>query len=75
MSSEDYIFKFNTDRCKKCGLCSHYCPRQVIAVGNNGYPYAAAPEKCKKCYLCFHRCPDFALEVKNDAGKTIFAGQ
>lgn len=59
-----FIFYFNTDRCKKCGVCSAFCPKKVIAMSNNGYPYARSPEKCNGCYLCFYRCPDFAVEVK-----------
>ncbi|MCL6635476.1 MAG: 4Fe-4S binding protein [Peptococcaceae bacterium] len=50
--------------CKRCGLCAHFCPRQVLAVGEDGYPRAARPEKCQGCGLCFDHCPDFALEVR-----------
>lgn len=74
MSDQDWIFKINTDRCKRCGFCSHFCPQQLIALDQQGYPYAAAPEKCKKCYLCYHRCPDFALEVKDHDQKSVSAG-
>ena len=56
--------RFDRKLCKRCGLCAHFCPRQVIDMGADGYPYAAHPEKCLGCELCFFRCPDFALEVK-----------
>lgn len=69
------IIKFNTGRCKKCGLCGYYCPQRVIDYNKEGYPYLKDPEKCKQCYLCFHRCPDFALEVNNNYGEEISAGQ
>lgn len=69
MPNEGFNISFNKGRCKKCGLCVHYCPRGVIARDEQGYPRIAEPEKCKHCYLCFHRCPDFALEVKEDGNK------
>ncbi|TYO96469.1 4Fe-4S dicluster domain-containing protein [Desulfallas thermosapovorans] len=74
MSGQDFIIEFNTARCKKCGLCSHYCPQGVIARDKQGYPYVSAPEKCKQCYLCYHRCPDFALEVKDFDRESVSAG-
>ncbi len=69
-----FIFQFNTERCKRCGICSHFCPRRVIATGDDGYPYARRPEKCTRCFLCFHRCPDFAVEVKDVDTDAISAG-
>jgi len=57
------------DRCKGCGFCIKYCPRQVLAESKDfnqkGYhfPYAAKPEECAACGLCEMLCPDFAINV------------
>ncbi|SFR00314.1 4Fe-4S dicluster domain-containing protein [Desulfoscipio geothermicus] len=71
---DDFPVSFNVARCKKCGVCSHFCPGQAIAFDNNGYPCAKAPEKCTRCYTCFHRCPDFAVEVKDNDQHAVSAG-
>lgn len=57
------------DRCKGCGFCIKYCPRQVLEeskeLNQKGYhfPYAAKPEECAACGLCEMLCPDFAITV------------
>lgn len=54
----------NQKRCKSCGLCIAFCPRQVFTASSQGEPVVDNPEQCSKCYLCVMRCPDFALEVE-----------
>lgn len=51
------------DLCKKCGICTYFCPNGVLELDFKGYPAVNHPEKCKGCLMCFLRCPDFALEV------------
>lgn len=64
------------ERCKGCGLCVHFCPRQVIAVSKDlnqkGY-YPAEPVEagedakgCNACTICGIVCPDVAIEVYRD---------
>ncbi len=51
--------------CKKCGICIAFCPRQVLASGETGYPSVKDPGRCTGCNLCADRCPDFAITVYN----------
>jgi len=49
--------------CKGCGICVAFCPSQVLARDEAGYPYVKSPEKCINCGWCEIRCPDFAITV------------
>lgn len=58
------------ERCKGCGFCVAYCPKDVLAlseekVNAKGYylPEAAAQEDCVACRLCELMCPEFAIYV------------
>ncbi|MBE9513796.1 MAG: 4Fe-4S binding protein [Dehalococcoidia bacterium] len=49
--------------CKKCGICTAFCPQDVLDTTGDGYPFVRAPEKCTGCGWCEIRCPDFAIVV------------
>ena len=55
------------DRCKGCGFCVEYCPKDVLrmAAGFNrkGYhpPEVVKSGECVNCNLCEMICPDFAI--------------
>ena len=49
--------------CKRCGNCVAFCPRDVLAADEWGYPYLQNPQRCTGCGLCAMLCPDFALSV------------
>jgi len=55
------------DRCKGCGFCVEYCPRDVLEVSEEfntkGYhpPRVKNPENCVNCGLCQILCPEFAI--------------
>ncbi|MGC9964113.1 MAG: 4Fe-4S binding protein [Syntrophobacteraceae bacterium] len=55
------------DRCKGCGYCIEYCPRNVLAPSERfnakGYhpPAVKQPELCVNCHYCEAICPDFAI--------------
>ncbi len=57
------------ERCKGCGFCIEFCPRNVLAeserYNTKGYhpPEVVEPEECVHCSLCELICPDFAIFV------------
>jgi 2-oxoglutarate ferredoxin oxidoreductase subunit delta len=57
------------ERCKACGFCIIFCPKQVLAMSDDmnirGVHYASVTdeEKCDGCAVCGLVCPDVALEV------------
>ena len=56
-----------TERCKGCGFCVEYCPRDVLvlsrAFNRKGYhpPIVNRPGECLNCNLCEMLCPEFAI--------------
>lgn len=53
--------------CKGCRLCVEFCPRGVLAIGEDEIPYVALPENCSACRWCETHCPDLAIVVKSSA--------
>jgi len=57
------------DRCKGCGFCVEYCPKDVLEMSDEfnakGYhpPYVRIAEACVHCQLCEMLCPEFAIYV------------
>ena len=58
---------FSRTRCKRCGICSHFCPVGAIGVRDDGTPYLAKPEACNSCGLCSDMCPDWAVSLTTHA--------
>jgi 2-oxoglutarate ferredoxin oxidoreductase subunit delta len=51
--------------CKGCGICVAFCPRGVLAIDEDGYPFVKDLEACTACGWCEIRCPDFAITVES----------
>ena len=55
------------ERCKGCGFCVAYCPRDVLAMSQafnaKGYhtPAIIDESKCVNCHFCEALCPEFAI--------------
>ena len=52
---------FNLTRCKRCGICSHFCPKKCIGIHEDDTPYLAEPDACTSCRMCEYMCPDWAV--------------
>lgn len=50
--------------CKGCGICAAFCPRDCIAMGEDGSPVVQDAERCTGCGFCEIHCPDFAISVR-----------
>ena len=57
------------ERCKECGICIEFCPRNVLQVSSQinakGYHYpevaSGKEESCVNCEFCTMICPEFAI--------------
>ena len=54
----------NSEWCKGCGICVHFCPKNVLELNEDEVAVAVRPDDCIGCQLCERRCPDLAIEVE-----------
>jgi 2-oxoglutarate ferredoxin oxidoreductase subunit delta len=61
--------EIRTEFCKSCQFCIKFCPKGVLALGeqvnSKGYEYVVAVNMhdCIGCCICAKMCPDIAIEV------------
>ncbi len=51
-------------RCKQCGICVAFCPKNVYDRDRVGSPLVSRIQDCIWCNMCVLRCPDFAIEIR-----------
>lgn len=49
--------------CLQCGACAEFCPGNVIAVDEDGWPFERYPEDCWYCGVCQVECPGSCITV------------
>ena len=63
---------FNSERCKRCLLCTAVCPKKIVKLSDKlnskGYHPAEVTEqeKCIACAMCATMCPDTVITVEKD---------
>jgi 2-oxoglutarate ferredoxin oxidoreductase subunit delta len=77
--------RVNRERCKGCGICIEFCPKQVLersaTFNAKGYhpPEVKAGAWCVNCHFCEVLCPDFAIHsteiTQPQAGATAQAAE
>ena len=75
------MIHIDTERCKGCGFCVEYCPRDILELSEDfngkGYhpPRVINEEECCYCQLCQTICPEFAIFVtikkKEEKGENV----
>jgi len=53
-------------RCKGCGICVHFCPKDVLVLDEEDKASVMTPSACIACGMCELYCPDLAIEVLAD---------
>ena len=65
------------ERCKGCGFCVEYCPRNTLELSTEfnakGYhpPVVKEEANCVDCRLCEMLCPEFAIFVTVKNGEEL----
>jgi len=72
---KEWRIDIDPERCKGCGFCVEFCPRDTLAMSNDfnakGYhpPMIADPASCTYCDMCEMVCPEFAIWLSSDENK------
>ena len=56
----------HSERCKGCGICVEFCPKQVLTVNQFEKVEVIDEQECIVCRQCELRCPDFAIFVHQE---------
>ncbi len=67
---KQFIPVFNTEKCKKCGLCGKVCRKYAIVSVKNRYPVFIS-EQCNGCKACMLACPTGAISTGSKIIGTI----
>jgi len=59
--------KFNSNKCKKCMMCTIVCPHRVFEF-KNGEITITDKNKCMECGACMKNCPFDAISLNPGVG-------
>ncbi|RLE52247.1 MAG: DNA-directed RNA polymerase subunit D [Candidatus Methanomethylicota archaeon] len=62
----------NRDKCIKCGDCIDACPKGVLGIDEDGYPYLKDFLNCSLCKACVEACEVEAIKLNPDDTSFIF---
>lgn len=64
---------FSADRCKACGLCVEFCPKNILVFDDHTinilgfHPVMLLqPDECTGCGICGLMCPDLVIQVERE---------
>jgi 2-oxoglutarate ferredoxin oxidoreductase subunit delta len=69
MAKQKGRVKVEAGRCKACGLCAEYCPKDCFETGEGLNPLGYVPMRfkdgsdCTACGNCAMMCPDMAIQI------------
>jgi len=53
--------RYDKDRCKRCSICVDICPKNCLALKEEGIVQG---EGCIFCKMCELSCPEFAIRIE-----------
>ena len=73
-AKKKYKITIPKERCKGCGLCVAFCPKEVLEMSEErktnekGYRFVRVvkEENCTGCANCAVICPDTLIEIYKD---------
>jgi len=57
----------NLKWCKRCGICTAFCPGGVYDRAPSGEPKPVRIQDCTECRMCELYCPEYAVTVTEEA--------
>ncbi len=71
MAKKSFHLNVFSERCKECGICFEFCPKNNLKSAEDGTPEMIDHDECTGCRLCEYLCPDFAIQLfaDEDEGK------
>ena len=65
------MYRINLDpkKCKGCGLCADFCPKNVYDYNRGAVPVPAREADCIGCMKCQIICPDMAINIERLEGR------
>ncbi len=61
------MFKWNKNKCLRCGGCISVCPNDALELTEHGI--VRDEKKCINCGICELFCPVGAIKVKKNENK------